>query len=677
MAFAIAGVFAMLGTQMSATPDASAADDATLRLTKECAASYTGTFTINVKGSGTDSAFDETRQVACGNTATLTVDSGVEYTVSEVGASGYDVSIRGACDGDGTVTFPFQGSLSGTCTIRNVAASVPSTLTLKKECTNFSEGTFTINVTGTGVDTDREVACGQTATVNVTSGVTYTVSETDATGYNTSIRGACDGDGTVRFPFQGGYTGTCVVSNTAVSTPSVITLQKECAGQYTGPFTINVSGTGINTNRVLGCNETATVDVTSGVTYTVSEVGADGYNVSIRGACDGDGTVSFPFQGEYTGTCVVRNQANTVSAALDLEAECEDNYQGSFPVNVFGPNVNETVDLECGETNTVTIQGNTQYLVTFGTNNPTLASTNNWEPEWSFVASIRGACDGNGTVTLTAEEGFEGTCVIHIEKVVDCDNNEMQRGGWNGCHGGCDDNEMLRNGGGNDWCHPGCDDNEPAFSGRNNGDWCNPGCDDEVRSFNGNDDDCDNHCNNGDNYARGSDNNCHDDCDDESWDNNRSDSKWWDDNCNDHEDCDDEWWDDNRSDSKWWDDNCDEHDDDDDDRDRVNDHEDADSDEDCDCDDEDYTTVSQTTPLTTSTVTAAPLLTTQLSSGGSTQQQSQQNVASLPSGIRPPSTGDAGLASSQGSNTLAMAGLVTGLVVVAGLFTRWKLAKNS
>jgi hypothetical protein len=87
---------------------------------KECIGTDDGsTFTINVSG-GIGSV-----ALGCGDTSDgLTVDAGTQYTVSETPPSGWTgPDIRGACDGDGTVTL--EADESGTCVVTNTAAPVP------------------------------------------------------------------------------------------------------------------------------------------------------------------------------------------------------------------------------------------------------------------------------------------------------------------------------------------------------------------------------------------------------------------------------------------------------------------------------------------------------------------------------------------------------------------------
>jgi hypothetical protein len=223
---------------------------ATLLIMKECVGTDDGsTFTINVSG-GIGPV-----ELGCGDTSDpLTVDADTEYTVSETPPTGWTgPDIRGACDGDGTVTL--DTGETGTCVVTNTAAENTATLLIMKECVGTDDGsTFTINVSG-GIGSVA-LNCGETSDpLTINAGTQYTVSETPPTGWTgPDIRGACDGDGTVTL--DAGETGTCVVTNTAEENTATLLIMKECVGTDDGStFTINVSG-GIG-SVALDCGETS------------------------------------------------------------------------------------------------------------------------------------------------------------------------------------------------------------------------------------------------------------------------------------------------------------------------------------------------------------------------------------------------------------------------------------
>jgi hypothetical protein len=117
-----------------------------------------------------------------------------------------------------------------------------------------------------------------------------------------------------------GETGTCVVTNTAAENTATLLIMKECVGTDDGStFTIKVSG-GIG-SVALNCGETSgPLTINAGTQYTVSETPPTGWTgPDIRGACDGDGTVTLD-AGE-TGTCVVTNTEAPAPPASNVEPE--------------------------------------------------------------------------------------------------------------------------------------------------------------------------------------------------------------------------------------------------------------------------------------------------------------------------------------------------------------------
>ena len=168
-----------------------------------------------------------------------------------------------------------------------VSAQEPAQLTIVKECDqgDTSGQSFTIAIDGpdnTSVDLD----CGDTSDpVTLTPG-DYVVSETPPSGYDDpSIRGACDGDGTVTL--EAGLTYTCVVHNYQLpEEPAQLTIVKECdQGDTSGQsFTIAIDGPD-NTSVDLDCGDTSDpISLTPG-DYVISETPPSGYDdPSIRGA---------------------------------------------------------------------------------------------------------------------------------------------------------------------------------------------------------------------------------------------------------------------------------------------------------------------------------------------------------------------------------------------------------
>jgi len=389
----LVGMYALSAGSASAAPVG-----ASLTIAKECAsADTTTTFTINISGPTTTSV-----TLACGAQQTVQVGPGA-YTISETPPTGYQQpSIRGACDGNGTVTLADGGS--GTCVVRNTKLA---NLTLTKECQTADATTlFAIHVTGPGAlgDQTASLNCGGSQTVQVEANRTYTVSETPPAGYQEpSIRGACDGNGTVSL--APGASGTCVVHNTKLAT---VTIQKECAQGDTGTgFVIHLTGPGKYGDQTvtLNCGASSTpLTVEALRQYTVSEVAKTGYQnpPNIRGLCDGNGTMTA--DPGTTNTCVVSNVLLAQTATLRITKECATaDANTQFTINLTGPN-GAPVSLACGATsNPLTINANTTYTVS------------ETPPTGYQDPSIRGACDGNGTVSLAPNAS--GTCVVRNTKL--------------------------------------------------------------------------------------------------------------------------------------------------------------------------------------------------------------------------------------------------------------------
>ena len=394
--FAILAVFAVffaalaLGLHATLPGEAIAqtTEQATLEVTKECIGTDDGTdFTITVSPGGFSTI------LGCGESDAFFVDPG-SYTVAETPPAGWTgPNIRGGCEGDGTITL--EAGDEETCVVQNVAEEATATLMVKKECIGTEDGTdFTINVSG-GIG-PVILECGETSDpITVLADTVYTVSETPPTGWaGPDIRGLCDGDGT--FTLDPDDEGTCVVTNTSEEATATLFIQKECIGTDEGTdFTINVSG-GIGP-VVIECGEISDpITVLADTVYTVSETPPAGWTgPNIRGLCDGDGT--FTLDADDEGTCVVQNVADEDdTATLFIVKECAEASDDEFEIELSGFG---SVFLSCGEmSDGITIEAGLEYFVSEDA------------PDGWLEPSIRGACDGDGTVTL--DEGEDGICVV-------------------------------------------------------------------------------------------------------------------------------------------------------------------------------------------------------------------------------------------------------------------------
>jgi hypothetical protein len=178
-----------------------------------------------------------------------------------------------------------------------------TTLVITKECTGgVTGGSFDIVLSGDIEDSFTLGCDGSTDPIEVDAGASLTVSET-TTGFETSFRGACDGDGSVILVED--VENTCVVSNAELTT---LTILKECVGDVTsedGPFNFELTGS---------INDTFSIDACDG-THEVVGINADdtgvlvetntGFETSFRGDCDGDGSLVIIENDD--NVCVVTN----------------------------------------------------------------------------------------------------------------------------------------------------------------------------------------------------------------------------------------------------------------------------------------------------------------------------------------------------------------------------------
>jgi hypothetical protein len=154
---------------------------ATLIVTKECIGTNDGTlFTISVSSFGSDS-------YGCGDSQEFEVQAGVEYTVSETAPDGWDgPNIRGACDGDGSVTL--EADETGTCVVQNVAEELAS-VSASKACNPGADpaATFTFTLYDASDDSvvdTATVSCGDIASFEGLEDGEYYVLESAVDGFD-------------------------------------------------------------------------------------------------------------------------------------------------------------------------------------------------------------------------------------------------------------------------------------------------------------------------------------------------------------------------------------------------------------------------------------------------------------------------------------------------------------
>lgn len=278
--------FVSSGDAPVARVHAQAAPQATLTIVKEMVNDNGGTgvagdFTIGVYSAG-----NLVTSVTGSDTgAAVLLDAGT-YVVTEGPHAGYTNSIRGACDGDGSITV--VAGQSYTCVVSNndMPTSDPAHLTVVKEMVNDNGGTgvagdFQISVmqNGSAVHTDAGSATG--VTYDLPAGA-YMVVEGAHAGYASSIRGACDGDGSVTL--AAGQSYTCVVSNNDNAAPASITVIKDAGGAVGQSFHFASPGLGngafdLDDDPGTAMSNTITFSDVAPGTYSITEAAYDGWRL--------------------------------------------------------------------------------------------------------------------------------------------------------------------------------------------------------------------------------------------------------------------------------------------------------------------------------------------------------------------------------------------------------------
>ncbi|MCC7364444.1 MAG: hypothetical protein IT303_08725, partial [Dehalococcoidia bacterium] len=351
-----------------------------------------------------------------------------DYVVSEGPHPGYESSIRGACDGDGSVTL--VAGESYTCVVRNddSGSTGNASLTIIKELVNdddgiAAEGDFTISVSrgGTEVESDSGSATGVTYSLPAGD---YVVAEGPHPGYESSIRGACDGDGTVTLAAGESY--TCTVRNDDIAASEetgTLTVIKEVVNDdegvsVAGDFMISVmsGGTDVAGSPAAG-SDTGTAYTLDAGTYTVSEGFYTGYTTAFAGDCAADGTVNMTAGADLT--CTVVNDDTDAVEVL-----------GSITVTKTVPD-GEDDGTDFGFTSTVT--GSETFALDVDTD-ATLGNSSTFGPLtpglYTFTeADVAGwdldsiVCTGSAAAPLV--DGSSVTIDIATDEVVNCTFHNM------------------------------------------------------------------------------------------------------------------------------------------------------------------------------------------------------------------------------------------------------------
>lgn len=204
------------------------------------------------------------------------------FNVTEDSDSGYSPSMSGDCSG--TLNY----GDNKTCTITNHA--IQPKLTVTKALGNQYGDTKTVN--------DFPLFVGATA---VTSGVqntfdagTYTVSETNQTGYEPTFSGDCDSEGSVTLGL--GEAKTCTITNNGVQ-PKLTVIKEVSGGTKTASdFPLFVDDTSVINGEKNGFNVG---------TYQVSETNLPHYTASFSRSCIEDGFINLGLGDDKT--CTITN----------------------------------------------------------------------------------------------------------------------------------------------------------------------------------------------------------------------------------------------------------------------------------------------------------------------------------------------------------------------------------
>ncbi|UJB19502.1 MULTISPECIES: DUF7507 domain-containing protein [Lysobacter] len=277
--------------------------------------------------------------------ATAVTDAAVSagtYTLSETNVAGYTAG-NWACTGGGTLTgdsLVLAGGEDVTCSITNNDQA--ATLTLEKTVVNDNGGTATVAnfpLTATGPTTITGTSGATAVTDAAVSAGTYTLSETNVTGY-TAGAWACTGGGTLTgdsLVLAGGEDVTCSITNN--DRAATLTLEKTVVNDNGGTATVtNFPLTATGPTTITGTSgATAVTDAAvSAGTYTLSETNVAGYTAG-NWACTGGGTLtgdSLVLAGGEDVTCSITN--NDQAASLTLVKNITNDNGGTATVTAFG-----------------------------------------------------------------------------------------------------------------------------------------------------------------------------------------------------------------------------------------------------------------------------------------------------------------------------------------------------
>jgi uncharacterized repeat protein (TIGR01451 family) len=315
------------------------------------------------------------------------VNAGAYKVTESGGPAGYALTYSGNCDEDGDVAVPV--GQTRTCTLTN--DDQPATLHVKKVVVNDNGGTkqaqdFSFQVNGGGAQAFE--ADGQND-LTVNSG-TYDVTEPASAGYATSYQGCAN----IVLPIGG--SATCIVTNDDSPAKLIVikhVLNDNGGTAVSGDFSMTVDDAGSNPPSFPGAESPGTqVSVDPG-SYSASESGPAGYQMSQSADCSGSIAL-----GE-TKTCTVTNddQAGTLVVVKHVVNDSGGEAAASdWAMNVAGPTPLSFAGAESP-----------------GTSNPVSAGaykvTESGGPV-GYALTYSGDCDADGDVTVPL--GQTRTCTL-------------------------------------------------------------------------------------------------------------------------------------------------------------------------------------------------------------------------------------------------------------------------
>ncbi|MBX7111427.1 MAG: hypothetical protein K1X87_06215 [Dehalococcoidia bacterium] len=348
----------------------------------------------------------------CGGSVTYDLQFNTNYTLQETVVppgwltGGNNVSIRGACNGDGTIIVSStQPNPDGTCVIRNTPDL--RTLTITKVCNPSNQpGTFTIQVRdlNQNIVATVQLACGQTsAPISVLNNISYRLVEQG--NVIPTFGGLCDVEGVFHL---NDANGNCTVTNDLSDTPTV-QLQKLCVpANIPGLFTLNLfAGNLLVASYDLACGQLSPlIPIQLGVQYTVVESPKTGFppptwsNLCTQ-SVQGNGQFTIPLNSEVIhGICTATNRVPTVT----IRKLCDTTTNDIFQINVTQQGSNQpthVVNIGCGGTSgELPVLPNIVYVVTE-------VPEAGWQSQPTFDID----CAPNGVFSLT-DGDISDACIV-------------------------------------------------------------------------------------------------------------------------------------------------------------------------------------------------------------------------------------------------------------------------